>query len=93
MFHRRYTISSTYKHSKLVTHENCLFPSVGCEYNGQIIEEGTQFEADDKCNTCTCTEGAVMCTEKACQGRFKDPCAVWVKFTYLSVCLVCWLVG
>ncbi|XP_045207930.2 WAP four-disulfide core domain protein 2-like isoform X1 [Mercenaria mercenaria] len=35
-----------------------------CFYNGKKYENGETFKV--LCNTCTCTEGKVSCTEKAC---------------------------
>lgn len=37
-----------------------------CKYNGKIYKHNASFPAKDKCNTCTCYNGAVGCTEKYC---------------------------
>lgn len=34
---------------------------------GPVCEEGEQKEADDGCNTCTCSDGEWACTELACE--------------------------
>lgn len=37
-----------------------------CSYNGKTYKDGEKFPAKDGCNTCTCSNGSVGCTEKAC---------------------------
>jgi hypothetical protein len=37
-----------------------------CEYNGEVYADGTSFPADDGCNTCSCSDGMVLCTQMAC---------------------------
>lgn len=36
-------------------------------YNGSKKDNGSLFPATDNCNTCTCTDGTVDCTERSCQ--------------------------
>jgi hypothetical protein len=40
-----------------------------CEYDGQFYDDGESFPASDGCNTCSCDDGAVGCTELGC-----NPC-------------------
>lgn len=38
-----------------------------CSYGGKQYEPGEQFDANDTCNTCTCSDtGAVACTKALC---------------------------
>lgn len=37
-----------------------------CNYNGVDYEHGADFDAPDGCNTCVCANGAVACTDMAC---------------------------
>lgn len=37
-----------------------------CEVDGQTYESGTSFKAADGCNTCSCNDGEVGCTEIGC---------------------------
>lgn len=37
-----------------------------CEYNGTSYEAGSSFPSSDGCNTCSCSEGGVACTLRAC---------------------------
>lgn len=37
-----------------------------CSYAGLTYEHGKNFKDIDGCNTCTCTNGQVVCTEVAC---------------------------
>lgn len=37
-----------------------------CEYNGWAYTDGESFSASDGCNTCTCSNGDIVCTEMAC---------------------------
>lgn len=49
-----------------------------CSYDGKTYNDGDTFKSTDGCNTCTCTNGAVACTKKACQQscgtRGAQPC-------------------
>lgn len=48
----------------------CIIVSSGgdaCEYDGVSYEVGDSFPANDGCNTCSCTEDGVACTEMACE--------------------------
>lgn len=38
-----------------------------CEYNGIVHNSGESFNSTDGCNTCSCNEGSVACTERACE--------------------------
>ena len=42
-------------------------PRVGCTYNNTIHKDGESFPADDGCNQCSCTNGALRCTLMACR--------------------------
>ncbi len=37
-----------------------------CSYGGVEYSDGARFDADDGCNSCTCENGTVACTEIAC---------------------------
>lgn len=37
-----------------------------CEYNGWAYSDGESFQSSDGCNTCSCSNGQVACTEMAC---------------------------
>jgi hypothetical protein len=37
-----------------------------CTYAGRVVAAGATFPSSDGCNTCSCLEGNVACTEKAC---------------------------
>ncbi len=37
-----------------------------CEYNGWAYADGESFLSIDGCNTCSCSDGEVLCTEMAC---------------------------
>ena len=37
-----------------------------CEYNGWAYTDGDSFLSIDGCNTCSCSDGEVFCTEMAC---------------------------
>ncbi len=37
-----------------------------CEYNGWAYADGESFPSSDGCNTCSCSNGDVVCTEMAC---------------------------
>jgi len=43
-----------------------------CVDSTPACKEGATKEADDGCNTCTCTEGAWACTKKLCQCEVDD---------------------
>ena len=38
----------------------------GCWYNNTQYKDGDSFKSDDECNTCSCNNGSVACTEMAC---------------------------
>lgn len=38
----------------------------GCDYDGTRYDEGASFPSSDGCNTCSCEDGGVACTEMAC---------------------------
>ena len=46
-----------------------------CIYDGQTYAEGSSFPATDGCNTCSCANGMVMCTEMACDPTGGMSCA------------------
>jgi len=37
-----------------------------CEYNGKTYHNGDSFNSSDGCNQCSCNNGNVMCTLRAC---------------------------
>ncbi|CAH1787382.1 unnamed protein product [Owenia fusiformis] len=37
-----------------------------CEYNNKYYADGATFPSTDGCNRCTCGDGSVSCTERAC---------------------------
>ena len=37
-----------------------------CEYDGSFYGDGDSFPANDGCNTCSCDDGAVSCTQIGC---------------------------
>ena len=41
--------------------------SESCLYNGVEYANGQGFPADDGCNSCSCTNGKVVCTLIACE--------------------------
>jgi hypothetical protein len=41
-------------------------PNTECEYNGETYQEGDSFDSDDGCNICSCSNGGVVCTKRAC---------------------------
>lgn len=47
-----------------------------CEYNGWAYSEGDTFESTDGCNTCSCSNGQVVCTEMACVESDPGTCTV-----------------
>jgi hypothetical protein len=38
-----------------------------CTYNSLVYHEGDSFPATDGCNTCSCSDGEVVCTLMACE--------------------------
>ncbi|MCB9644379.1 MAG: hypothetical protein H6728_15005 [Myxococcales bacterium] len=48
------------------SHSGCIFGVSVCDYNSKQYSEGERFAATDGCNTCTCSQGKVMCTLVAC---------------------------
>lgn len=40
-----------------------------CSYEGVFYSDGDSFDALDGCNRCTCKDGDVLCTEKACERK------------------------
>jgi len=40
--------------------------SFGCSYNGVQYAGGETFPSVDGCNTCSCTQAGVACTDRAC---------------------------
>ena len=38
-----------------------------CEYNGWAYADGEWFDSTDGCNQCFCNNGAISCTEMACE--------------------------
>lgn len=47
--------------------------SKSCNYNGVNYKTGANFPAGDSCNQCNCSEGAVSCTEIACNDEENLP--------------------
>lgn len=45
-----------------------------CTYAGTTYQVGESFPALDGCNTCTCTDGGIVCTKVACSC---DPTTEW----------------
>ena len=45
-----------------------------CPYNNKMYQTGQTFPSTDGCNTCSCTNGAVACTLKACAGQYFYTC-------------------
>ena len=41
------------------------FTDTGCQYQGKTYQNGEGFK--DKCNSCSCADGKVLCTMIACQ--------------------------
>jgi hypothetical protein len=37
-----------------------------CSYNGVTYAHGSSFRSSDGCNTCNCSDGAIVCTEMYC---------------------------
>ena len=53
--------------------------ATACTVGPATYALGARFEADDGCNTCTCTSGGVGCTKKACAC---DPSKEWWRKYY-----------
>jgi len=47
-----------------------------CEAGGQSFADGAEVPSGDSCNSCSCTDGDVTCTEAACDPVF---CAEFVE--------------
>jgi Pacifastin inhibitor (LCMII) len=43
-----------------------------CAYGGRSYASGTSFPSSDGCNTCSCQDGAVACTLRACADGGQD---------------------
>ncbi len=56
-----------------------------CEYNGVQYNEGDSFPSTDRCNTCSCSEGGVACTEMWCEDGY-IPCEGKVCGDACTVC-------
>ncbi len=55
----------------------CKPTGLSCKYDGKEYKDGESFPATDGCNTCSCQNGRVMCTLRACQAcgsRGLSPC-------------------
>lgn len=50
--------------------------AASCEAAGQNFPAGSDVPSGDDCNTCTCEDGSITCTERACDPVF---CAVFVE--------------
>lgn len=64
--------------------------SSACEYNGESYDLGETFTAADGCNTCSCDDEGVSCTEmgcSSCQGEQPDCGAPPPGCTVDTVCL------
>lgn len=44
----------------------CDDATYSCIYNGSEYSNGATFDSTDGCNTCSCSDGLVACTEMAC---------------------------
>lgn len=53
--------------SYIVYTENFKADFKVCEYNGWAYSHGESFESSDGCNICSCNDGAVACTLRACE--------------------------
>ncbi len=47
-------------------------PISSCQYNGVMYDSSESFNAGDGCNTCTCSDGDVACTEIDCKAEGND---------------------
>lgn len=45
---------------------NNLNHSLQCLYDGKTYQDGESFLSIDNCNTCSCSQCEVICTEMAC---------------------------
>lgn len=43
---------------------------IQCLYSGKFYNSGSKFSSVDGCNTCSCNNGVVSCTEMACDSSF-----------------------
>ena len=51
-----------------VRNEQCIQqPDLNCTYGGVEYKNGDTWSAGDGCNDCSCTDGYVACTDRACQ--------------------------
>lgn len=39
---------------------------LSCNYNGNTYKDGEGFKSSDGCNSCSCQNGQIACTEMAC---------------------------
>ncbi|XP_056333779.1 kielin/chordin-like protein [Danio aesculapii] len=54
--------------------ECCPVCSGMCEHLGQVYEDASTFApADDRCSTCTCLSGVVLCEKKLCSKKCTHP--------------------
>lgn len=44
----------------------CPTPPKGCAYEGKDYKDGESFPDKDGCNTCSCSDAKIACTQKAC---------------------------
>lgn len=51
--------------------------------------EGERFLGPDGCNTCTCSEGAISCTEMACNHQVCNPYKIGQTFPAPDGCNTC----
>ena len=51
-------------------------PKKGCEFQGVTIPHGASFPADDGCNTCSCNDGSLGCTRRACPVPVESACII-----------------
>lgn len=49
-------------------------PKKNCDYEGTSIPHGTKFPAVDGCNTCSCQDGSLACTEIGCTTPTESAC-------------------
>ena len=49
-------------------------PGKDCIYNGKTFGSGAAFTSDDLCNTCSCEDGNVACTARACAYTWWKTC-------------------
>jgi hypothetical protein len=53
-----------------------------CTYGGATYDAGESFDATDGCNTCSCTDGEVVCTLVACETPPVEPDTQTVEMTF-----------